>query len=466
MSVSSKPSETETKHARLLVVDDDPSFVSQLRLALGTEFEVQAAGDVESAWQTIQDFRPELITLDLALDGSNPELGFGLLQRCTQIDPYMKILMITGNDTDANALRAVDHGAADFLGKPVDVDELRVMLRRLRVIGRLQRQNAEECPAVDGNDRLGAIIGASPQMRALFESIRRIATADVSGLVLGESGTGKELVVREIRRLGPRSDRPFVSINCGAIPENLLESELFGHEKGAFTGAHATHRGLLERADGGIVFLDEVAELPTLLQVKLLRFLQDHKITRLGGGVEIPLDVRVIAATNRDPEKEVESGRLRADLYYRLSVVTLWLPPLRDRQNDILLLAQYFLSRFCEQLKRGRLSFSARARTAIRQYAWPGNVRELEHAVQKGVVMASGSKVDVADLGLDELDTDPVLSLREARRRLDREMITKALRHTAGNVSEAARLLDVARPSLHEIMQKHDISADDYRTRG
>jgi len=452
-----------TKAAKLLIVDDDESIRSQLELSLDSEFDVSIAANSKDAWRILQAERPELMTLDLALDSDDPETGFSLLERCLQFDPFLKIVMITGNDDQTSARRAVEMGAADFFGKPVDPDILKVLLHRFHTVQQLERQNAEILKRQGDVHRLGGILGKSPQMQVMFRTIEKVATADVSILILGESGTGKELVAREIRRLSSRVTKPFVSINCGAIPENLLESELFGHEKGSFTGAHASREGKLELADKGIVFLDEVAELPFPLQVKLLRFLQDHEIERVGGRKPIELDVRVIAATNRDLDQRVASGEFREDLFYRLSVVNLRLPPLRERTDDIPFLAQYFLERFESEYGRRNLSLSADARRGMQAYKWPGNVRELEHRMQRAVLMSGGKTINATDLELDSAARSRRPSLREAREQADRFAVIESLRATGGNISEAAKTLGISRPSMHDLLAKLEISAKDYK---
>jgi two-component system NtrC family response regulator len=379
-------------------------------------------------------------------------------------DPYLKIVLITGNDDDHYALRAVAQGAADFFAKPVDLDELRILLRRVLALGRLERRNAEQLRRLGDQQRLGALVGRSAEMRTVFSKIEKAASADVAVLILGESGTGKELVAKEIHRLSTRAAKPLVSINCGAIPESLVASELFGHEKGAFTGAHAARPGRLEMAQQGIVFLDEIGELPVPLQVTMLRFLQEHQIERVGGRDTIDLDVRVIAASSRDLEQEIALGRFRQDLYYRLSVVDLHLPPLRERREDILLLAQFFLDRCSIQFGRGPLALTSRAQFAIQQHAWPGNVRELEHRMQKAALMAAGAKIDTPDLELGEdRATAEVTPLREARLETDRQVIQEALQVSRGNISKAAKLLGISRPSLHTLLGKLEINAQDYK---
>ena len=448
---------------KLLIVDDDPVMLSQLGLALGDEYQVFTADQPKRAWQIIAAERPQLLTLDLALERNDPESGFSLLERCLEFDPLMKIVLITANDTQDFALRAMDQGAFDFLSKPFDPEALRHLMRRARRVGEWQRQNEKLLQTFDVKGRLGHLLGRSPQMEQVFDMVRKVAPTSVSVLILGESGTGKELIARELRRLSKRATKAFVNISCGAIPDNLLESELFGHEKGSFTGAHTSRPGKLELADGGTVFLDEVGELPPQLQVKLLRFLQEREVERVGGRTVFRLDVRVIAATNRDLASEVRAGRFREDLFYRLSVVNIRMPPLRERQQDVLYLAQYFLERFAGELGKERLAFSRKARQSILHYRWPGNVRELEHHVQKAVVLSSGRLVRAVDLDLGEANPLESLSLRAVREQTDHNMIDQALRRTCGNISKAAEELGISRPSLHDLMRKHGIDATLYR---
>ncbi len=460
----SNPEFKTSQIPKLLIVDDDRGILSQLSLALSREYDVSIAETADAAWEIILSTPPDLITLDLALDGVDPETGFSLLERCLKYDPYLKIIMITGNDEETNALRAVEQGAADFFSKPVDINELRVLLRRVLKVGQLERQNASILKQLGEERRLGSLVGQSSSMVAVFKKIKKVAAADVPVLVLGGSGTGKELVAREIRRLSSRATKPLVSINCGAIPDNLLESELFGHEKGAFTGAHASRPGRLEMAQGGIVFLDEIGELPVPLQVKLLRFLQEYEIERVGGRNVIKLDVRVVAATSRDLEEMIADGSFRQDLYYRLSVVNVKLPPLQDRLDDILFLAQYFLDRFSKEQSRGNLTLTPKAKIALQQYDWPGNVRELEHRIHKAVLMSTGRMLDVDDLELDDVESPKQVSLKEARQETDRQTIQEALRLTCGNISMAAKALGISRPSLHTLLEKLEIRASDYKS--
>jgi two-component system NtrC family response regulator len=453
---------TVIDRSRLLVVDDDPSILSQLSLAFEDEYRVFCADNPRRAWSLIQEERPDLVTLDLALERDDPETGFSFLDKCLAFDPLLKVVLLSGNDTRENATRGVEQGAYDFFGKPVDLEELRVLLRRANSKRALEIHSRNDAVPV-GEDRLGHLLGRSPEMSSVFRLVRRVAPADVTVLILGESGTGKEVVAREVHRLSRRGQKPFVSISCAAIPEALLESELFGHEKGAFTSAHTSRPGRLETADGGTVFLDEIGDMPLLLQVKLLRFLQQREIERVGGRKVIPLDVRVIAATNRRLEEDAKAGRFREDLYYRLSVIEIQLPPLRKRSEDILFLADHFLARFSRELHRGPLSFSRTAKEAMRAYPWPGHVRELEHRVQRAVLLANGRVIHAEDLELGGPVEKAHLSLREARHAAEHERVMEALRRSYGNISKAAKELEISRPTLHDLMRKLDIDARDFR---
>ena len=457
-----KATTQDTRSAKLLVVDDDPAILSQLNLAFRDEYTILTAEQPRKAWDAVRRHHPDLVTLDLALEKNDPETGFSFLERCLEFDPLMKIVLITGNDTQDNALRAIQQGAFDFFGKPIDLEELRVLLRRALSLERLERANASLLSRFGEDRRLGNLLGQSPEMKSVFRVIQKVSPTEIAVLILGESGTGKELAAREVRRLSPRATQPFVSINCGAIPENLLESELFGHERGSFTGAHTGRRGRLEMAEGGIVFLDEIGEIPLSLQVKLLRFLQEHEIERVGGRDIIKLDVRIIAATNRDLAKEVRKGQFREDLFYRISVVNVTLPPLRERKQDLLYLAQYFLDRSCAEYGRN-LALSQGTREAMLQYSWPGNVRELEHHIQRAVLLSAGKVIQASDLQLEPETDGQAIPLREARERTDRLAIIDALTRTGGNVSNAAQKLEISRPTLHELLRKLDIDVNIYR---
>ena len=461
--MSNAAAEPEYRPAKVLLVDDDPAILNQLKWGLNSTYEVSTALTPDEAWDALRREHPDLVTLDLAMENSDPESGFNLLDRFLNHDPYLKVVMVTGNEDRGNALRAVERGAFDYFTKPVDLDELRIMLRRAISIRDLERENASLRQRLRETGSLGKILGKSDEMQHVFRMIRKVALADVTVLVTGDSGTGKELVAREVHQLSNRADKPFVGISCGAIPENLLESELFGHEKGSFTSAHAMREGKLETANGGTVFLDEIGEMPMSLQVKILRFLQEREVERVGGRKVIPLDVRVIAATNRDLREEVADGRFREDLFFRLSVVNIHLPLLRQRKQDVVHLAQHFLERYCSEFQRSKLTFSRDALRAIQRYAWPGNVRELEHRIQRAVVLSSGRVVRAVDLELESEKTTEMIPLRAAREIAERRVVEEALRRSCGNIARAAKDLEISRPTLHDLLRKFSINAGRFK---
>ncbi len=442
---------------RLLVVDDDEDLRSQMRWALADEFDVSLAGSRAEALEQARSEPPSVVTLDLGLPPhpGGVEEGFATLEELRAVDLGAKVVVITGREDRAHALRAVDQGAYDFFVKPIDVEELKVVLRRALRLSALERENRElrqqTASAFEG------MLGTSPRMQEVFAAIRKVATVDAPVLVLGESGTGKELAAHAIHRLGPRAEGPFVPINCGAIPEALLESELFGHEKGSFTGAHVQRRGRIETANGGTLFLDEIGELPTALQVKLLRFLQDHKVERIGGRATISVDVRVVTATNADLSKLMAEGRFREDLYYRIGVVTLSLPALRDREDDVVMIAETFARRYANESGRKLTGFSREAIQAIRAHAWPGNVRELENRTRRAAVMAEGPRITAADLELGKGAASARQGLRELRAGLERETIRAALKRNRGNISQTATELGISRPTLYGLLSKFGI---------
>jgi two-component system NtrC family response regulator len=372
----------------------------------------------------------------------------------TTQDRFAKIIIISGQGEKTNALQAIGAGAYDFLTKPVEVEELKVILKRTFHVASLER-DYRELQAQMKADTFEGLLGTSPQMQRVFNSVRKVATTDAPVLILGESGTGKEMIAQAIHRCSPRKDGPFIAINCSAIPETLLESELFGHEKGSFTGAHVQRKGRIETASGGTLFLDEIGEIPLQLQVKLLRFLQEQRIERVGGRQEIQVDTRVIAATNVDLKKAITTERFREDLYYRLAVVNINLPPLRDREGDIPLLAQEFLRRNVAANGKDGLSFSQDAFRAINAHSWPGNVRELENRVKRAVIMAEGKRLTAADLELESPSAAPAtLNLKEAREAVEREVINRALRKHGGKITSAAAEMGISRPTLYELMEK------------
>jgi len=439
-----------------LIVDDEEDIRTQMKWALAQDYEVFLAGDRGSAREIQVREQPPVVTLDLGLPPRPAEVeeGFATLAEMLSLDPFLKAIIITGRGEREHALKAVGEGAYDFLYKPVQVDELRVVLKRAFYLSSLERENHLLQKQV-GDEGFQGMLGASPQMQEVFSTVRKVATTEAPVLIVGESGTGKELVAQAIHRLSGRKKEPFVVINCGAIPETLLESELFGHEKGAFTGAHIQRRGRIEAARGGTLFLDEIGELSLGLQVKLLRYLQEQVIERIGGREQIRVDARVITATNRDLKQAMKTGVFREDLYFRLAVVTVSMPLLRDREGDLFLLAKAFLSRYAEESKRKITGFTNQAIRAIQSYSWPGNVRELENRVKRAVIMAEGSKINPGDLELGaQQNRDEYMSLKEAREAVEKEMILKALARNKDNVTRAAETLGVSRPTLYELMEK------------
>jgi two-component system, NtrC family, response regulator len=408
-----------------------------------------------------------VVTLDLGLppDEEGVTEGFRCLHEIMSLAPQTKVIVLTGRGEREHALKAMQLGAYDFYAKPIELSELQVMLQRAFHLAGLEAEN-QRLLAEREDEELGylGIFGQSPEMLEIFATIRKVASSDVPVLILGESGTGKEMVARALHRESLRRNGPFIPINCGAIPENLLEAELFGHEKGAFTGAQARVQGKVEYADKGTLFLDEIGELPTLLQVKLLRFLQDQVIQRVGGREDIQVDTRIVVATNADIGKAIEDGSFREDLYYRIGVITLSLPPLRRRGEDVILLATLFQRRFSEASRKRVRGFSAAALEALRVYDWPGNVRELENKVKRAVIMAEGPMLEVKDLGLVPAAGTPAgvanvagLTLREARDQVERELLAAVLERQEGNVVRAAEELGVSRPTLYDLMKKHNL---------
>jgi two-component system NtrC family response regulator len=415
--------------AKLLIIEDDEPLRTQMRWALADEYDVLVAEDREAALEIVKRDRPALITLDLGLppDPHGVEEGFEAHDGIIDTHPGAKVIVITGREQRENGRTAVAKGAYDFFNKPVDLTELKSVLRRALHIYRL----ASEYPELQGclpATMFEGMIGTSSQMQEVFTAIRKVATTDAPVLILGESGSGKELAARAIHLRSARRDSPFVAINCGAIPDSLLESELFGHEKGAFTGAHTQRRGRLEMAQGGTLFLDEIGDLSPLLQVKLLRFLQEHRMVRVGGRDEIVVDARVIAASNKNLKLAITESQFREDLYFRLAVVTISMPPLRQREGDISLVAGAFLQKFALELKKTIRGFTPAALRLLQSHSWPGNVRELENRVRRAVIMTEGPKVTPLDLELLYPESnDQNMSLKEAREAVERNLILRAL---------------------------------------
>jgi two-component system, NtrC family, response regulator len=445
----------------LLIVDDDAEIRTQMKWALGNEYEVVSAEDRASAVSAYKKSRPIAVLLDLGLppQPNDTTEGMAILRELLNIDNHAKIIVISGQGKKQNALEAVGAGAYDFLCKPIDVEELKFILSRCVYVAKLEaefREMQRKAPA----DVFENMLGTSPQMQGVFAFIRKVAATTAPVILLGESGTGKEMAALAIHRRSPRKDGPFIAINCNAIPENLLESELFGHEKGSFTGAHTQRKGLMENAGGGTLFLDEIGELPMSIQVKLLRFLQDQRFQRVGGRQEIQIDTRIITATNVDLKQAVANGKFREDLYFRLAVVVLKLPALRDRGDDVDLLARSFLQQSAVQCEKKVLNFTPDAVRAIRRHAWPGNVRELQNRVKRAVIMAEGRRIAATDLELgDATEFTAPTTLKEARESVEREFVEKALKRNSGRISSAAAELGISRPTLYELMEKLGIGA-------
>ena len=452
---------TESNVKPLLVIEDNPGLQKQLKWSFDG-YQVFLAGDRVSAIEQLKQHHTPVVTLDLGLppDPANASEGLAALGEILNHAPHTKVIVVTGNDDRENALKAISLGAYDFYHKPVDPDILGLIVDRAYSLYELEaevRQLAERGSA----SPLDGIVGSSEQMLAACRMVEKIAPSEATTLVLGESGTGKELIARALHSLSPRRDQPFMAINCAAIPENLLESELFGYEKGAFTGAFKQTPGKIESANGGSFFLDEIGDMPMPLQAKMLRFLQERMIERIGGRTSIPVDVRVICATHRDLAHSIAESGFREDLYYRISEITIEIPPLREREGDRLLLARNFLDKFSQQNGRSFRGFTDQARAQIDAYAWPGNVREMENKVKRAVILAEGKRITEADLGFTEHDEPRSLDLRQAREQLERQLIERALAIHGNNVSHAAKAMGVSLPSLYNLIKKLRLAEPD-----
>jgi two-component system NtrC family response regulator len=446
---------------KILIVDDDEQIRKQIQWALSEEFTVFSAGDRTSALEIFKREKTPVILLDLGLPPHPREAIEGLqaLDDMIGLNPLAKIIIVSGNSERQNALAAIDKGAHDIFPKPVDLDELKVVLHRVYRRIDLEKENIEErnlaqCVSFE------EIIGSSRQMQEVFGTVRKIAGTDIPVLITGESGTGKELIANAIHNRSSRKDGPFIAINCGAIPESLLESELFGHEKGSFTGATTQRKGKLEYAHGGTLFLDEIGDLLPELQVKILRVLQEKVIERVGGRQTIPVDSRVIAATNVNLEAQVKANHFREDLYFRLAVVKIALPALRERGNDVVQLAEHLVLAFSKELKKAPKKFSKQALEAIRRYEWPGNVRELQNRVKRALVLAEGPSISPEELELDSQNGNSAANsstLKEAKEALEREILANALRENNGNISKTAKSLGISRPTLYDLMARYEL---------
>ncbi|MCU7555515.1 PEP-CTERM-box response regulator transcription factor [Alteromonas sp. ASW11-19] len=442
----------------VLVVDDDLGIQKQLKWSL-TDYDVVFADDRSSAIAQLRRHEPKVVTLDLGLppDPANASEGLMALEEIIALAPRTKVIVVTGNNDKENALRAIDLGAYDFYQKPIDSDTIKLLINRALNLAKLEQENRVLAKTRPG---MGRIIGNSDAIQAVVRKAEKIAGTDISTLLLGESGTGKEVFARSIHEHSPRKDKPFVAINCASIPENLLESELFGYEKGAFTGANKTTLGKIETAQGGTLFLDEIGDMPIGLQAKMLRFLQERVIERVGGRNEIPVDIRVICATHRDLQSMVAEESFREDLYYRIGEIPIHIPPLRDRDQDIILLARTFLNMYREEFNAKAKSFSDSAVQAMLAHKWPGNIREMQNKLKSAVIMAEGTVVQADDLGLTAVagNAEPeTLNLREVRELAESRAIRKAYQNAGKNMSKTAELLGVTRPTLYSLIDKYQM---------
>lgn len=443
---------------RLLVIDDDEGLCKQLKWSFDG-IQVETALDRPNGVSSVKTHNPQVVLLDLGLPPhpGNASEGLAALREIREIHPDSKVIVVTGSDSRDHALSAISMGAYDYHQKPVDPDLLRTVVERAFYLYDLEEENrrlAERKTVAP----LNGIVAGSPEMSRVCELVERVATADATVLLTGESGTGKEVLARAVHELSNYATGRFIAINCAAIPEPLLESELFGHEKGAFTGAVKRTTGKIELAQGGTLFLDEIGDLPASLQAKLLRFLQERVIERIGGRQEIPVDTRILCATHRDLNEMITDGSFREDLYYRLAEVAISIPPLRNREGDIVLLARKFLARCAADTPRRLNGFTGEALRAMEEYSWPGNVREMENRVKRAVIMAQGPEITAQDLELCASDQpEETLDLRTVRQVAEERTVRKALDYTAGNISRAAELLGVTRPTLYELMRRLDI---------
>jgi two-component system NtrC family response regulator len=448
---------------KLLVVEDDPGLQAQLKWAYD-DFDVIVAGDRGSAIAALRAEEPAVVTLDLGLppDPDGTTEGFAILDQIMALKPDTKVIVATGHGARESALTAISKGAYDFYQKPVDIEAIGLIVRRAFQLHRIENENRQLANrSGDENRVLGRLITSAPEMVKVARTIERVANTNVSVMLLGASGTGKELLARGLHEASDRRDGTFVAINCAAIPENLLESELFGHEKGAFTGAVKTTEGKIEMAHGGTLFLDEVGDIPLPLQVKLLRFLQERVIERIGSRKSIEVDTRVVCATHQNLDAMIVEGRFREDLYYRLAEIVVKIPGLSERPGDATLLAKTFLTRFAKEMNPQVKGFAADALAAIDAWHWPGNVRELENRVKRAVIMSDGKLVGAADLDLaDRSDEEALaLNLKTAREEADRRVIRHALARSEGNISNTAKLLGISRPTLYDLLKQYDLHA-------
>ncbi|PCJ37979.1 MAG: PEP-CTERM-box response regulator transcription factor [Cellvibrionales bacterium] len=444
----------------LLIVEDDPGLQSQMRWCFD-DYEVTISGDRTDAIDQFRRHQPGVVLLDFGLppDPGGVSEGLATLEQILSMAPTTKIIIVTGDNDRANAVKAIGLGAYDFYQKPVDPEILLLVVDRAYRVNTLEQENQQLLCAQQAMP-LEGVIGASPQLLKACQTVEKIAPSDITTLLLGASGTGKELFAQALHAMSPRSKEKMVAINCAAIPDNLLESELFGYERGAFTGAAKQTPGKIELADGGTLFLDEIGDLPFELQAKLLRFLQERVIERVGGRKEIPVDVRIVCATHQNLPQHISEGRFREDLYYRISEITIDIPPLKDREGDSLILAKAFLDRFNRKYSKAIRGFDKDALSAIESYNWPGNVREIESKLKRAVIMSEGTKITLEDLQLTPSSKEALpLNLKQVREEAERKAIQRALNHTENNVSETAKALGITRPTLYNLFEKYGLSS-------
>ncbi|MET0093394.1 MAG: PEP-CTERM-box response regulator transcription factor [Sedimenticola sp.] len=446
-------------NSHLLIVEDDEGLQSQLRWCFD-DYEVIVAGDRNEAIEHLRRYQPPVVLLDLGLppDPGGATEGIATLEEILSIAPDTKVIVVTGNNDHENAVNCIGQGAYDFYAKPIDQTTLTLVVERAHKVYKLEQENRKMLQS-QHHSPLDGIIASSPQMLKACRTVEKIAPSDITTLLLGESGTGKELFARALHELSSRSKKKMVSLNCAAIPGTLLESELFGYEKGAFTGAAKQTKGKIEFADGGTLFLDEIGDLPMELQPKLLRFIQERVFERVGGRQEISVDLRIVCATHQNLKELIDKGLFREDLYYRISEVTIPIPPLRDREGDAIVLAKSFVAKFNQELERSIKGFSNPAIAAIEKYDWPGNVREIESRIKRAVIMADGNQITPEDLELDDGEEALPLNLKEVREEAERKAIIRALNYTDNNISQTAKVLGLTRPTLYTLMEKHHLKS-------
>lgn len=451
-----KKGETQKK---LLVVEDDPGLQKQLRWSFD-DCSVAVASDRESALAQIRRHQPAVVTMDLGLppDPDGATEGLATLREILAYAPDTKVIVLTGNQNRENALKAIELGAYDFHQKPLDANILSLIVNRAFYLHQLQRENQELLQS-HSISTIPGLITSDPGMLKICQKIERVASTDATVALLGESGTGKEVLAKALHELSDRRENRLVAVNCAAIPESLLEAELFGYEKGAFTGATKQTPGKIEHASGGTFFLDEIGDLPLALQAKLLRFIQERVIERIGGREEIPVDVRIICATHQNLKDMITAGTFREDLYYRLCEINIRIPPLRDRIGDAVLLAHHFRNLFRAKEKRQSLNFSQDALDTINHHSWPGNVRELENCIKRAVIMAEGPQITAEDLGLQPVtNPEKPVTLREVREKAENEILIETLALADGNIAKAAELLGITRPTLYDLINRHGLN--------